>query len=93
MLKTVVARCYEVLGNEDTAEVVDNIKNIGFEYATQSGITIAVNDLRVPAEKKQLIEARKRRSRRSTANTRQASSRSRSATTQPLTCGARRQKK
>ena len=31
MLKTVVARCYEVLGNEDTAEVVDNIKNIGFE--------------------------------------------------------------
>ncbi|HEX9640635.1 MAG TPA: DNA-directed RNA polymerase subunit beta', partial [Candidatus Krumholzibacteria bacterium] len=55
MLKTVVARCYEVLGNEDTAEVVDNIKNIGFEYATQSGITIAVNDLRVPAEKEKLI--------------------------------------
>ena len=55
MLKDVVARCYEVLGNEDTSEVVDNIKRIGFEYATQSGITIAVNDLRVPAEKAQLI--------------------------------------
>jgi DNA-directed RNA polymerase subunit beta' len=55
MLKDVVARCYDVLGNEDTAEVVDNIKRIGFEYATQSGITIAVNDLRVPAEKEQLI--------------------------------------
>ena len=48
--------CYDVLGNEDTAEVVDNIKRIGFEYATQSGITIAVNDLRVPAEKAELIE-------------------------------------
>jgi len=56
MLKTVVARCYEVLGNEATAEVVDNIKRIGFEYATQSGITIAVNDLRVPAEKAGLIK-------------------------------------
>jgi len=56
MLKTVVARCYEVLGNEDTAEVVDNIKHIGFEYATHSGITIAVNDLRVPAEKQELID-------------------------------------
>ena len=56
MLKTVVARCYDVLGNEDTAEVVDNIKRIGFEYATQSGITIAVNDLRVPAEKAGLIK-------------------------------------
>ncbi|MHB8515197.1 MAG: DNA-directed RNA polymerase subunit beta' [Dehalococcoidia bacterium] len=56
MLKTVVARCYEVLGNEETAEVVDNIKHIGFEYATQSGITIAVNDLRVPEEKAGLIK-------------------------------------
>ncbi|MBF6600984.1 MAG: DNA-directed RNA polymerase subunit beta' [Dehalococcoidia bacterium] len=56
MLKTVVAKCYEVLGNEQTAEVVDNIKHIGFEYATQSGITIAVNDLRVPDEKAGLIE-------------------------------------
>jgi DNA-directed RNA polymerase subunit beta' len=55
-LKTVVAKCYEVLGNEDTAEVVDQIKHIGFEYATQSGITIAVNDLKVPAEKAQLID-------------------------------------
>src|SRR5207302_5572646 len=57
MLKDVVAKCYEVLGNEETAEVVDEIKRIGFEYATQSGITIAVNDLRVPAEKAGLIEA------------------------------------
>jgi DNA-directed RNA polymerase subunit beta' len=56
MLKTVVAKCYEVLGNEDTAEVVDQIKRIGFEYATQSGITIAVNDLRVPEQKEHLID-------------------------------------
>jgi DNA-directed RNA polymerase subunit beta' len=57
MLKTVVAKCYEVLGNEDTAEVVDQIKHVGFEYATQSGITIAVNDLKVPEEKAHLIDA------------------------------------
>jgi DNA-directed RNA polymerase subunit beta' len=56
MLKTVVAKCYEVLGNEDTAEVVDQIKHVGFEYATQSGITIAVNDLRVPEQKDYLID-------------------------------------
>ena len=56
MLKEVVAKCYEVLGNQGTADVVDDIKRIGFEYATQSGITIAVNDLRVPEEKARLIE-------------------------------------
>ncbi len=56
MLKEVVSRCYEVLGNEETAEVVDQIKHVGFEYATYSGITIAVNDLRVPEEKQHLID-------------------------------------
>ena len=55
MLKAVVARCCDVLSNEDVADVVDNITRIGFEFATQSGITIAVNDLRVPAEKAGLI--------------------------------------
>ena len=57
MLKKVVASCCVMLDNEKIAEVVDNIKRIGFEYATQSGITIAVNDLRVPAEKAGLIKS------------------------------------
>ena len=38
-----------------TAEVVDQIKNIGFHYATQSGITIAVSDIKVPDEKPALL--------------------------------------
>jgi DNA-directed RNA polymerase subunit beta' len=50
-LKKVVARCDQVLGNDRTAEVVDQIKNVGFRFATLSGITIAMNDIRVPAAK------------------------------------------
>ena len=55
-MKKVVSDCHHRLGNDKTAEVVDAIKRIGFHYATTSGITIAVNDLRVPAEKAQLLE-------------------------------------
>ena len=33
--------CYRTLGMDRTSEVVDHIKNIGFRYATQSGVTIA----------------------------------------------------
>jgi DNA-directed RNA polymerase subunit beta' len=55
-LKNVVAQCHSKLGNERTAEVVDSIKRIGFRYATQSGLTIALNDLRVPGAKQGLIE-------------------------------------
>lgn len=51
----VVERCYRHLGRAVTAEVVDNIKEIGFKYATQSGITIAVSDIRVPESKNAII--------------------------------------
>jgi DNA-directed RNA polymerase subunit beta' len=55
-LRNVVADCYKALGNEATAEVVDQVKNVGFHYCTRSGITIAINDLKVPEEKQQLLE-------------------------------------
>jgi len=55
-LSRVVARCYQRLGNDRTADVVDDLKKLGFQFATRSGITIAVNDLKVPAEKEQLLE-------------------------------------
>ena len=60
-LKNVVASCHHLLGDETTAKVVDDIKRIGFHYATKSGVTISMNDLRVPPEKAQLIEDAERR--------------------------------
>ena len=54
-IKDTVAECHLKLGNELTAEMVDKLKNIGFHYATRSGISIAMNDLRVPEEKTTLL--------------------------------------
>ncbi len=51
-----VQTCYRRLGQDVTAEVADQIKRIGFQYATRSGITIAVSDLQVPAEKAEIIK-------------------------------------
>ncbi len=55
-LKQIVADCYKVLPNEGTAAVLDKIKQLGFHYATSSGITIAANDIEVPAAKPDLIK-------------------------------------
>jgi len=55
-LKDLVAECHHKLGMERTGEMVDAIKNVGFHYATQSGMTIAINDLKVPADKVKLLE-------------------------------------
>ena len=52
----VIDLCYKHLGREVTAEIVDNIKDLGFEYATRSGITIAVSDIQVPHEKDTIVE-------------------------------------
>ena len=46
-LKDIVAEVYATLGNEGTAEVLDKIKDLGFEYATKAGITIAISDVAV----------------------------------------------
>ncbi|MEP7357480.1 MAG: DNA-directed RNA polymerase subunit beta', partial [Anaerolineales bacterium] len=56
-LQRLVSKCYQVVGSEITTDVVDGIKNIGFKYATRSGMTIAVSDLTVPKEKKEIVEA------------------------------------
>ncbi|HET9477612.1 MAG TPA: DNA-directed RNA polymerase subunit beta', partial [Dehalococcoidia bacterium] len=52
-IKGLVAECNQTLDNARTAEMVDQMKNVGFRYATQSGISIAMNDLRVPDEKEE----------------------------------------
>jgi len=54
-LKALVARCYQLLGNEATAHMLDNLKHLGFHYATQSGITIAMDDIKVPLEKPHIL--------------------------------------
>lgn len=55
-LKQIVTDCYRLLSNEDTAVVLDNLKQLGFQYATKSGSTIAMNDIEVPRSKPKLLK-------------------------------------
>ncbi|MFQ5872653.1 MAG: DNA-directed RNA polymerase subunit beta' [Dehalococcoidia bacterium] len=55
-LKDIAAECFKSLGSEQTARVLDGIKDLGFRYATKSGMTIALNDLNVPEQKAKLLE-------------------------------------
>ena len=56
-LKELVAESYQRLGNEGTAAVLDKIKALGFRYATQSGATIAINDIQVPEVKTEVLRS------------------------------------
>jgi len=56
MLSDLIARSLEECGREETVAFADRVKDIGFEYATLSGVSIAVTDIMVPKERKQLID-------------------------------------
>jgi DNA-directed RNA polymerase subunit beta' len=55
-VKDLIADVYEICGETITTQVADLVKDIGFQYATRSGYSIAVSDVTVPSEKPAIIE-------------------------------------
>jgi len=56
-LGQIVERCIAKHGFTRSAEVLDNIKSLGFRYSTQGAVTISISDMTVPDEKPALIKA------------------------------------
>ena len=56
-LGKLVSRCFETFGGSKTAEVIDNVKNLGYHYACLAGMTVAISDIIVPPEKKEILAA------------------------------------
>jgi DNA-directed RNA polymerase subunit beta' len=54
-LKQIATKCSKILPDEETGKVLDSIKRLGFRFASKSGITIAMNDIVVPANKPQML--------------------------------------
>jgi DNA-directed RNA polymerase subunit beta' len=54
-LQLLVQFCYLRHGLERTVEMLDGLKNLGFTYATKSGLSIGIDDLIIPDEKKDLV--------------------------------------
>ncbi|HEV8469548.1 MAG TPA: DNA-directed RNA polymerase subunit beta', partial [Candidatus Limnocylindria bacterium] len=56
-IRELVTAIFDRFGGEVTAEVVDRIKTIGFSAATVAGVSISINDVAVPPEKKAMVAA------------------------------------
>src|SRR5688500_2193359 len=54
-LQQLVQACYLRYGLEKTVEMLDSLKQLGFTYATRSGLSIGIDDLIIPAEKPVLV--------------------------------------
>ncbi|HET9050715.1 MAG TPA: DNA-directed RNA polymerase subunit beta', partial [Candidatus Dormibacteraeota bacterium] len=54
-LKVLVKECFDLFGNERTALIVNDIKRLGFRYATKAGVTISAMDIKTPHKKAEII--------------------------------------
>jgi len=55
ILESIIHEAYLKSGNYRTVQFLDDLKDLGFKYATQSGASISVDDVLVPQEKGDII--------------------------------------
>ena len=59
-LKKILEKVMSIHGPTMTAEVLDNIKAMGYKYSTRAAMTVSIDDMVVPENKKELLlEAQK----------------------------------
>ena len=51
-----VDQCFQLFGNEKTAELLDRIKSLGYSFARRAGMTVAIADIKVPEVKFDLLD-------------------------------------
>ncbi len=56
-LGRIVDDCYRAHGVTVTANMLDNIKALGFKFSTRGALTVSVDDIIVPPEKQTILEA------------------------------------
>lgn len=55
-LKQILERVINTHGATKTAEVLDDIKAMGYKYSTRAAMTVSISDMTVPPEKPELIQ-------------------------------------
>src|SRR3989338_8130225 len=51
-----VETAYRVSGPKETVILADRLRTLGYEYATRSGMSICIQDMKVPAKKDELLK-------------------------------------
>jgi DNA-directed RNA polymerase subunit beta' len=58
-LGVLVDRCYKELGQFRTTILLDEIKKIGYKYATLAGVSISIDEMKIPPKKEKLVKEAK----------------------------------
>ena len=56
-LGDLIWKCYKICGHDKTVVMLDKLKELGFREATRAGVSIGIDDMIIPKEKDQEIDA------------------------------------
>ncbi len=59
-LGRLIMRAYDQLSATRAAQLANDLKSLGFKYATKAGVSIAIADLYVPTEKREILDRAER---------------------------------
>ncbi len=54
-VKTLISLSYRLAGIKKTVIFADKLKDMGYKFATKSGLSISINDMEIPAEKVEIL--------------------------------------
>src|SRR5690606_34123732 len=54
-LKQLIGQCFRTVGLARTTEFLDQLKDLGFHYAMQGGLSVSIADLVVPSIKEEIV--------------------------------------
>lgn len=56
VLSDIITTSFNINGKDETALLADNLKEIGYKYATLSGVSVSAEDMIIPDDKSKIIE-------------------------------------
>ncbi len=55
-IEELVDTCFRMAGGKNTVILADRMRTLGFKYSTKAGISISIDDMRIPLKKKELLQ-------------------------------------
>jgi len=55
-LSDLISKAFQLVGREMAVQLIESVKELGFKYATEAGLTISIEQMRIPKAKAELVE-------------------------------------
>ncbi|MBI2973981.1 MAG: DNA-directed RNA polymerase subunit beta' [Deltaproteobacteria bacterium] len=56
-IANLIDQCYRMCGDKETVLLADHIRTFGYKFATIAGISICIDDMKIPAKKQEMIDS------------------------------------